>query len=389
MHARRLLLFLAGLLGLLLVTGAAPAQQQQQQPAPRTYSQADLWSRGGDRITFRLARISLPQRLGAVAFDETAELGTPGRGLDNTIQFRSGDRAILASVYIYYPPIAHPGLTAFMTDRALEIISNGSLRRISAGTVPAGGLANGAIRMTYGGYQGHLASSAAFIKVGRWMAKLRVSGPEERRAEVESTMDALLSSLRFDGEPRPRAATLLDISGCQAPPVRSAPAVNDPMAGFGTAILLPFDPLGEPGARGRDGRPLNILPRLGDGWCLSTVARYGEQQTPILRATGPAPPPDGDGNSHARSVALAMISDSGTILEVLHDGEHYTLVYHRMGECFVLGSYSAVPSDEQLTDMLTGTDREAGRIRARVGLNPEGGSEISISELPGAEGQRR
>src|ERR1043165_2008813 len=220
-------------------TGAAVAQQsrpaEHAAPAPRTYTDAELWHRSGDRVTFTLAHISLPQRLGVVGLRETGGLDQ-GRGLDNTAQFRSDDNAILASVYIYYPPIAHAGLTAFMTDRALDTLSNGGLRRLSSGAVPVGGVANGAIRMSYGGYQGRLASSAAFIKAGRWIVKLRVSGPESRRADVEATMDALLFALRFEGDARPRAAALLDIQACPTPSDRTAQAVNDPAAAFGTAL---------------------------------------------------------------------------------------------------------------------------------------------------------
>jgi hypothetical protein len=382
------------LIALMLGAGQAAAQgtqpnqpQQSQAPTPpRTYSQADLWDRSGDRITFRLADISLPKRVGAVTFGEVSELGQPGRGLDNTIQFHSDDRAILASIYIYYPPIAHPGLSAFMTDRAMDLISEGRLRRLSAGTVPVGGVANGAIRMIYGGYQGRLASASAFVKVGRWMVKLRVSGPESRRADIEGTLDALLSSLRFEGAARPRATGLLDIAACTAPPVRDARAVNDPAIAFGTALLLPLDPLGEPDAQGRDGRPIDIVSRFGDQWCLSTVARYGREQTPILRAVRP----DGNGSSGGgRAVALAMVSDSGTVLEVLRDDEHDTLVYHRIGESFVLSSYAGPPSDEQLVNVLNGADRDAQRIRATVALSPDGDSQITLTELPGSNGNRR
>jgi hypothetical protein len=225
------------------------------------------------------------------------------------------------------------------------------------------------------------------MKVGRWLVKFRVSGPEARRADIEATMDALLSSIRFEGTAQPRPATPLNIGGCDAASNTNARPFTEPTAAFGAALILPFDPMGEPGATGRDGRPLNILSRVGDAWCLSTVARYGQSQTPILRAVGPERA-DGGRNAPVRSVGLALISDSGIILEIVQDQGHYTLIYHRIGESMVLGSYVTPPSDEQLVNLLSGADQEAGRIQARVGLSADGNSEISLSAPP-ANNQRR
>jgi hypothetical protein len=381
------------LIALMLAIGAAPAAaQSNRQPAaapqtPPSYTQAELWDRSGDRIGFTLAGISLPQGAGAVSLDETGELGTPGRGLDNTIQFRSGDRQILASVYIYYPPIAHAGLAAFATERGLEILSEGNLRRVSAGTVPVGGVDGAGVRIDYRGYRGDLASSAAFIKVGRWLVKLRVSGPEARRADIDATMTALLASFRFDGTPRPRAGTLLGVPACTDSFDRDARALPDGPGTFGASMLAVFDPLGDPGARNQDGSPSHITGRVGDSWCQSTEARYGQQRTAILRATGPAPVADEGGAASARSVALAIISDSGTILEVIQDGGQFVILFHRIGETFVLGSYDGPPSDEQITNMLTGSDREGVRIRARIGLRPTGDTNIELRSIPGLTDQ--
>ncbi len=56
---------------------------------------------------------------------------------------------------------------------------------------------------------------------GFWIIKLRVSGPEARRAEVEAVMSALLADLRFEGV-GPRAAEPLDVSDCASRSDRAA-----------------------------------------------------------------------------------------------------------------------------------------------------------------------
>lgn len=357
-------------------------QQAQQQPTPRTYTQDQLWHRGDGRIAFTPARISLAQQAGTVAFQSTQEVGTPGRGLDNVLQYRSGDGQVYASVYFYLPPLAHAGLAAFATEQGLDYLSENSLRRVAAGTVPIGEVADGAVRIDYRGYRRTLASSAAFFKAGRWMVKLRVTGPEDRRAEVEAAMTALLASFRFDGEIRPRAAVLLDAAGCASAPTSPARALPDNQDTIGDSLIAVFDPAGEMTRRPGTNVPAPILARFGDGWCLSNRARIGNSTVPILRATGPAP--SGSGRVNSRTVAVAVISDAGRLVEVVNSSEgRFTLYHHQIGETAVLGAYAESPTDEQIVAMLTGADRDAGRIRALVRLRPEGGSDIELRSVPG------
>ncbi len=373
----------AFLTALALAAGASQAiAQAPQPPPPRTYTQDQLWSRSDGRISFTPARISLALRAGPVSFRETGEIGAPGRGLDNTMQYRSDDAQVFASVYFYLPPLAHAGLSAFATEQGLELLSANSLRRVSAGTAPLGGVADGAVRIDYRGYRETMASSAAFFKAGRWMVKLRVSGPENRRADVEAAMTALIASFRFEGEARPRPAVLLDVAGCASAPTNPARALADNQDTFADSLLAAFDPTGEMTQRPGTSNPAPILARFGHSWCLSTRARIANQTIPILRATGPAP--SGSGRVNARTVAVAVISDSGRLVEVVHGDENrFTVYHHQIGETVVLGAYAAPPTDEQIIAMLTGADREAGRIRARVGLGIDGNTEIELRAIPG------
>ena len=160
-----------------------------------------MWHRDGDRITFTTARFSFPAAAGVVALQGAYEFSRPGEGLDSGLQFESTDREIFASVYVYAPSLAHTGVTAFATDYVIRVQSGSDLRLLNMRVVAAGGRDGVAIRADYSGFrQGHGASSASFLKAGLWIIKVRVSGPEPRRSEVEATMAALLANLRFRGQ---------------------------------------------------------------------------------------------------------------------------------------------------------------------------------------------
>ena len=381
---------LVAAVALVLATTQAGAQAQQQPPPPRTYTQEQLWNRVGDRIAFTPAGISLTQRARVVSYQETGEVSNPGRGLDNVIQFRSADGQVLATGYIYYVPLAHAGLSAFATEQGLELISENSLRRVRAGTVPAGAVADGAVRIDYRGFRGTMASSAAFIKAGRWMIKLRVSGPGERQSDVEAAMTALLASLRFDGEARPRTATLLDLDGCDSSPGSTARMLPDSQDTLADALFAAFDPTGETPVNSRPGtgEAGPLLARFGSGWCISSRARIGNQTVPILRATAPAP--TANGRVNAQTVAVAIISDAGTLIEVVRaDAGRFTILHHRIGQTIVLGAYGDDPTDEQIANILSGADRAGGQARARVGLRIDGGTEVELRSVPGLTNQPR
>lgn len=79
--------------------------------------------------------------------------------------------------------------------------------------------------------------------------------------------------------------------------------------------------------------------------------------------------------------ALAcLMSDSGTWLELIHvpNLDRYLLLYHDVGSRNLLGAYDGVPSDRQIAALLSGEDREAGRIRVPMTLSPDGNSALTL-----------
>lgn len=335
----------------------------------------DLWRRDGERISFTTARFSFPTELGSLRLSSAAEFSNTGRGIDSGLQYRSADGELLATVYVYYPGLSHAGLTAFMTDYAIYA-QGGNTRTLGTQITAAGGHEGVAIRTDYSGYRNGLASSAAFIKAGRWIIKLRISGPEARRAEVEGAMAVLLGRMRFEGEIRPRAAAPIEIGACETAPAGPARArPNSSADAAQAAIMATVDGGGEVARPGRD-RMLEAIPtRVGRHWCPATRLTIGQVSYPVLRAR---PGEAGDG---LRTALVVLITDAGRMVELIEMEGRFMLLHHNLGRTDILGSYEGVLSDAQLADLLTGADRSGGQTQASVEFLANGNTNITIRTL--------
>lgn len=350
---------------------SAPAATLAQLPQPP----AELWTRLDGRIVFAPARISFPLRPGAAAFERSAELSRQGEGIDNALQYASGDRQIFATVYVYYPGLPHAGISAYATDNAIRVQSGANLRVLDVRPVGAGGRDGMAIRADYSGFRDNrLATSAAFIKAGRWILKLRVSGPESRRAEVERTMTELLDGMRFEGTIAPRTPEPLEVADCRERPAQAATLLPSNAAdAMEEAVLGVLDGAGTEG-RERAATHRAGTPVIGSRWCLSSRARVGNSNLPILRAEA-AP---SNGQNH--SVLIASITDSGTMIEVVRARRRngFVMLHHRIGQTMLLGAYASVPTDQQIVDIVSGANRAGGQARATLLHKVDGNTDITL-----------
>ena len=357
------------LIALSLVAAGPAAAQSHEAQSGRTYTQAELWTRSGERITFSLGGISLPTRAGEIRMTRQVEASQQGRGLDNALLYASPDRAVFATAYIYAPALADAALTAFMTDYVIQLQSGAGLRTLRSGVVTAGEREGVAIRADYAGFrEERLASSAAFMRVGRWIVKLRVSGPEARRAEVEAAMTALLGEVRFDGPTQPAAAEPITAPACESTPSRAARPVQSSDADTMEHAIMSHTPVDDAAS-----------PR----WCRSVGYRHPEAlgPTPVLRDMSP-----GVGEDSWRRVLIALVADNGTMFEVaerrFQNRTRFVLIHHQIGRTTVLGAYDSVPTDEQIADIALGRDREGGRARATIVHQASGGSSINVQVAP-------
>lgn len=366
-------MLLRALLSLLLALAAVPVASQNRETA------TDAWARGGDRITNVRADISFPARAGVVELRQADEFSREGEGLDTNLQYTSDDREVFATVYVYYPGLPHAGVAAYMTDHVIATNAPAGFRPLGTRIVAAGGHEGTAIRIEYSRAREGMASSAAFLKAGRWIVKLRVTGPEGRRDEIAQAMTELLAEVRFEGEAQPRAAAALTTSTC--PPGSDPPDARerpdpDSESTAADALIATFDGGGAGVVRAEDGTTTSLPSRIPTEFCVSAPVEVGPDATvPLLRAAD-GPPLSVDG----RTVVLVPITDSGTTLEVVHaqNLNGYVLLHHRIGVTSVLGTYDAIPSDRQIGALFSDPRNPAARVRAVVELRPGQGDHIRI-----------
>lgn len=346
---------------------AVPAAAQQKLP---------IWSHGEDRIAFTIADIAFPRSPGTLAYKATKDFSHPGEGIDTSIRYETPDGEVWATVYVYLPSLSHSGLAALATEEAIRLNSKPSLKMLGVRSVAVAGTADAAIRADFGHYQERYASSAAFVKAGRWMVKIRVSGPESRRSEVERAMAALLDGMRFSGKDRPVAAARIEPPACPAAPEKPARLIADEAAGLSEkaladSLVAAIDGAGPEAVRSGSA----MAPRIGRAWC-RTYAQAGDAKVPLLHATGAAAAGDGP-----RSILLALYSDAGGALEIVRLEDRHILLHHQIGSTSVLGRFDGVPSDAQIARMLIGQG-ETGKVRATIRLKPNGDTSIELPTAP-------
>ena len=373
------------LIAFALLSGPVQAGEQAQRPAQlQAPAQSGLteeqrWLVSESQVASTQARVAFPRQIGALSASRTQEFSHPGEGVDDALWYRSADGAVFATLYVYYPGLPHAGLAAFATDHFIRITGPETRVTEPMRLVAAGGIDNGAIRIDYANYRG-MASSAAFIKAGRWIVKVRISGPEARRAEVEAAMAALLQGVQFGRQHPWMAPHPLAVSDCPPDAGRiAARALPDPPGAeiAAHAFLATFDGGGNLATNQRDGSRNDLPPRIPDRLCLSRL-RIGEATIPLLRGeAGGAISVDG------RTRLIAVLNDAGLALEVVHAANlgRYVVLYHEIGQTNLLGGYDNVPSDAQLTEMLGGQRNEANRIRVPVRFRPNRGPELFLPNL--------
>jgi hypothetical protein len=358
-----------------------PDQPQANPPTAQGLTLEQRWVASDTQVAAVQARTAFPLRIGTLTATRPQEFSHPGEGIDDGLWYRSSDGAVFATLYVYYPGLPHAGLAAYATDHFIRLNGPGTRTTTPMRLVAAGGIANGAIRIDYGNYR-DMASSAAFIKAGRWIIKVRISGPEARRSEVEGAMTALLEGVQFGRQNPWMAPHPLTVSDCPADAGRTAArALPDPPGAeiAAHAFLATFDGGGNL-ATNQDGGARNDLPpRIPDRLCRGQL-RVGERNFPVLRGeAGEAISVDG------RTRLIVLMNDNGTALEVVHAANlrRYLVLYHEIGATSLMGGYDNVPSDAQLAEMFSGGN-EASRIRVPVRFRPDRGPEIRLPSPPAA-----
>lgn len=298
----------------------------------------EAWTPTATALRADAAGIALPQTVAGLSLSKSGEVSHGGQGIDNYAQYLSDDGAVQATLYVYLPSYADASLAAYMTDKAIMERFGTKTRRTAYASVAAAGQAHGAIRAVYDdAADGALTTAAAFAHVGRWMVKLRITGPAERRKEVLAGLDGMLSGLKIDKPESINATAPAKFAACPAADGGDA-RLTRPAAGDPTDIAIP-----------REG---------GASLCVRGQVQTADASYDILQQAGVQ-----------NSAIIVPVDDAGTILafDPAQAGGGYQLSIHSVGQTDLYGVYDKVPSPRQIAEILDGKDpqtAQAGRTAA-------------------------
>ncbi|EZP72513.1 putative uncharacterized protein precursor [Sphingomonas paucimobilis] len=293
-----------------------PAAARADETAPVQ----EAWTATGDMLRAGAAGISAPQQAGGLSLSKSGEASNGGSGIDNYAQYLSQDGAIQATLYIYLPSYADASLAAYMTDKAIMSRFGAKTRRTAYDTVRVGGRDGGAIRAVYeDAADGALTTAAAFVHAGRWLAKIRVTGPAERQREVLAGLDGMLSSLRFDDAASIHSTRAVSYADCADSASARAAGADD----------------------------LALKPEGGAALCVRSRIETADGSYEMLQAQGVKDGP-----------VIIPADDMGTVLafDRTASGRGYRLSIHSVGRTDFYGTYARLPGAQQIAAMLNGKD---------------------------------
>ncbi|MCP1470708.1 hypothetical protein J3E64_002401 [Sphingobium sp. OAS761] len=337
---KRLLFLWSAVLGLAMLPSMASADDE-----------AGAWMPTETAIRAPAAGVALPQTVAGLSLSRSGEASNGGRAIDNYAQYLSDDGAIQATLYVYMPTYADASLAAYMTDKAVMERFGAKTRRTAYASVAAGGRAGAAIRAVYDdAADGALTTAAGFVHAGRWIVKIRVTGPTERRTDVVAGLDGMLNGLAFDDPASLQPVTTTSFGAC-------------PAAASGDARLT---------RSGEDDRAVDAdirIPRDGqDTLCVRGTVTTAEGRYDMLQRAGQ---PDGP--------IIVPVDDSGTLLAFDRSANRsgYRLSIHMVGRTDLYGVYDQVPSPRQIAAILDGKDPQTARAQASAAYTAEGAMTIS------------
>lgn len=314
--------------------------------------EAEAWTPTETALRANAAGIALPQTVAGLSLARSGEMSNGGKGIDNYAQYLSQDGAVQATLYVYLPSYADAALAAYMTDKAVMERFGAKTRRTSYASTAAGGHAGTAIRAVYDeAADGALTTAAAFVHAGRWIVKMRVTGPAERRKDVLAGLDGMIANLSFDDPATLHAVAPAKIAAC-------------PAADSSDARLTSTTPSGT--EKGEI-----ALPRDGQGsLCLRGAIETADGRYDMLQQTGV------EGGA-----IIVPMDDMGSLLafDPARDGPGYQLSMHSLGQTGLYGVYDRVPSPRQIAAIIDGKDPQTAQAEATTAYAANGEVTVSVA----------
>ncbi|WP_156678885.1 hypothetical protein [Sphingomonas profundi] len=285
----------------------------------------------------------------------------PG-GEDVVAKYQTPDGEVFATLYLYRPTFPDARLAATATGEVLKMRFGKEMKRLPDAILPAGGVPGVAYRtmvddatfeMSANVSLGLKASFAAFLQAGDWLVKLRVSGPEGRKDEVDAAGRGILDALVFGKAAQPRAAPAYRLTECPdetyAAGATRLPGGPDAMA----AALVGTATLGNPAAAvASPSADLCVMRRDASSRALVLVLRP---------AAGAATP------------AFMLLGDAGNLVQVVAEsGARPIVISHGVGGATLYGPFDRPPSADQLIAMKDGDTAWSGTPIGTVAYDRKG-----------------
>ncbi|MEQ6333069.1 hypothetical protein [Sphingobium sp. MK2] len=306
----------------------------------------EAWTPTDSSIRATAAGISLPHSIATLSLTKSGEASNGGRGVDNYAQYVSQDGAVQATLYVYLPTYADASLAAYMTDKAVMERFGPKTRRTAYASAPVAGQADRAIRAVYDdAADGALTTAAGFVHAGRWIAKIRVTGPTERRAEVLAGLDAMLAQMTLDDPASLHATAPARFDACPVAANKDARLTRT----TGSSEAVPQEVR---------------MPREGkDALCVRGTVATAQGSYDMLQQVG-----------RTDGAIIVPVDDNGTVLafDPAASGTGYKLSIHMVGQTDLYGTYDRVPSHRQVAAILDGKDPNTAKASATAAYTATG-----------------
>jgi hypothetical protein len=330
-----------------------------------------VWSAAADKAPRpKLIDIGVPRSAGALLLRRLHAFRPDG--LDNGAQYTSADGAIIGTIYLYRAGYPDAGYAMLMTGEAIRARFTGAQPGREQ-LVSAGGVASGARRRLFDGgvdqagafgpVGAPLTAGLATLRASEWIVKIRVTGPADRRADVASSLDALVSGLSFGSNAKVIPGALDTITDCpEAEGQARAQRLNRDHKALALMVISGLNAI-DPKSAAPAPRKLCVMARRQTSNSLDVVLR---------EVDGP------------NSASVMLMGDAGNALTILPpmDGisKGWALISSTTDKVTMYGPFDRAPSARQLIDIFEKQDTAwAGSEISSVTRNKDGNYFINIA----------
>lgn len=332
------------------------------------------WYADGDGLSVHHSGITLPTDFGIVQYDSSQEAKSATDGMDNILQYTHENTGIYTSIYIYRPALADAEMNAVLTRAAInsrfKLRENGQKVQLNS----LGGIENGAITMIYPSTDSNFATAAAFAKVGEWIVKYRVTGPQSESDEVAKILETIVTGTKV-AEPAKIANLSLNAPGQCTVGLKGKAQLSkegrrdkalDGIGGTLGNLLIAAAQVDKSG--------LNLAPikTTFSQWCIAGSYTIDQSTFYIYRSE------DKEG-----SQIIAPFGDTGKAFVTLPDAEKQELrrfAVYEIGKITLFGALKGDLSAKQYKEILTGkSNLLKNSQKTTVKFEADGSNAIQIS----------